>query len=334
MFMKEIRINFTDFWPDFIKTNNYFYNLLIQSYEVIIDEINPDVLIYSCYSEEYLKYKCTRIFFTGENVRPDFTACDFAFSFDYNIRKNHFRLPLYSLYIDHHNMLEQLIYEKTRVEAQKIWESKSKFCCMVVSNPKCQKRLDFFTNLSKFKKVDSGGKIFNNIGGPVEDKYDFIKDYKFVLSFENSSYKGYTTEKILEPIYKDCIPIYWGNPLVSKDFNNKRYIDYNNYETEEELINKLIEIDKNDELAIDMIIQHAFSVEKLNHNYEKAKVLEVLSNIICSNKKPIAISYWSKIHHFKLKFIMFRKNGLTFCNRLNKKIHKFFDKNSNFYETN
>lgn len=305
--MKEIRINFTDFWPGFIKTNNYFYNLLIQKYLVIIDEINPDILFYSCYSREYLNYKCKRVFFTGENERPDFSACDFAFSFDYNSRKNHFRLPLYSLYIDHHNMLGQLSKTKTREDAKKIWESKTKFCCMVVSNPKCQKRLDFYTNLSKIKKVDSGGKIFNNIGGAIDNKYEFIKDYKFVLSFENSSYKGYTTEKILEPIYKDCIPIYWGNPLVGKDFNDKRYINYNDYENEEELINRIIEIDENDELAIDMILQTPFSDEKISHDLEHQKVLDILTTIFNSDNKPIATQSWRYLHRIKFVYHQTRK---------------------------
>lgn len=320
--MKEIRINFTDFWPDFIKTNNYFYNLLIQKFIVIIDDVNPDVLFYSSYSREYLNYTCKRIFFTGENERPDFSGCDFAFSFDYNSRKNHYRLPLYSLYIDYHNMLDQLSKNKTREDAKKIWESKTKFCCMVVSNPKCQKRLEFFSNLSKIKRVDSGGKIFNNVGGAVDDKYEFIKDYKFVLSFENSSYKGYTTEKILEPIYKDCIPIYWGNPLVDKDFNKKRYVDYNDFTTEEELINKLLEIDSNDALAIDILMQTPFSNEKLSHEKEHAKVLEILIEIIHSNKNPIAIQYWSKLHLFKINVREYDMYVSTIIKRAFKKINR------------
>lgn len=322
--MNKIRINFTDFWPSFNKTNNYFYNLLIQKFEVIIDENNPDLLIYSCYSQEYLNYNCTRIFFTGENVRPDFTGCDFAFSFDYNSRKKHFRLPLYSIYIDHHQMLDQLTYTKSRREALKIWESKSKFCCIVVSNPSCKKRIDFFTNLSKIKRIDSGGKVLNNIGGCVGDKYEFIKDYKFVLSFENSSYKGYTTEKILEPIYKDCIPVYWGNPLVSRDFNEKRFVNYNNFNTEEELINKLIEIDENNELAIEMIMQSPFSDLKLAHEQEQINVLNILIDKIQSNKKPISQTYWRKVHHYKLLTIEYQKKYLNFYARFLKKIKKVF----------
>lgn len=117
-------------------------------------------------------------------------ACDFAFSFDYNTRKNHFRLPLYSLFIDHHNMLDQLETISSREEARIIWRAKTKFCCVVVSNPKSSKRLEFFNNLSKVKQVDSGGSVLNNVRGSVTDKSEFIKDYKFVISFENFAQDG------------------------------------------------------------------------------------------------------------------------------------------------
>jgi hypothetical protein len=304
--MKEIKINFVGFWPDFDKTNNYFYTLLIQKYKVTIDE-NPELLFYSCFGQEYLKYKCTRIFYTGENIRPDFLACDFAFSFDYNKRKNHFRLPLYSMYIHNQKILDQLHTIKTREEARKIWSAKSKFCCMVVSNPNCRERLDFFTNLSKVKRVDSGGGVLNNVGGRVPNKQEFIKDYKFVISFENIGHKGYTTEKIMEPILKDCIPIYWGNNLINKDFNSKRFINYNTFNSEEELINKLLEIDQNDELGIDMLMQPAFSIDKLPHEEERQQVLTILNKIIEKNEKPIAKQFWSYFHRIKLKYPIIKK---------------------------
>jgi hypothetical protein len=76
--MEEIQINFVDFWFGFDKTNNYFNIFLIEKYKVIIDKI-PDLLFYSCYDNNYLKYNCPRIFYTAENIRPDYTACDFAF---------------------------------------------------------------------------------------------------------------------------------------------------------------------------------------------------------------------------------------------------------------
>lgn len=305
--MKKIKINFVDFWTGFDKTNNYFYNLLIQKYDLVIDE-NPDILFYSCYSNNYLNYKCTRIFYTGENVRPDFLACDFAFSFDYSTRKNHFRLPLYSLYIDHHRMSDQLQTITTREEARRIWKSKTKFCCMVVSNANSPKRLEFFTNLSKIRQVDSGGSVLNNVGGKVADKSEFIKDYKFVISFENCQYKGYTTEKIMEPIREDCIPIYWGNPVVDKDFNSKRFIDYNAFETEEELIARLLEIDQNEELAIDMLLQPTFNLDKKSHEEEQQQVLQIMSDLIDNPKKPIAQQLWRYVHEFKLDCQKLKRN--------------------------
>lgn len=308
--MKEIKINFVDFWPGFDKTNNYFYNLLVQKYKVIFDE-NPDVLFYSCYNKEYLNYTCPRIFYTAENIRPDFLACDFAFSFDYNTRKNHFRLPLYSMYVELLGMLDKLETINTREEARRIWRAKSKFCCMVVSNPNSTKRLEFFNNLSNVKQVDSGGSVLNNIGGRVADKSEFIKDYKFVISFENSEHDGYTTEKIMEPIYKDCIPIYWGNKLVDKDFNSKRFIDYNKFESEKELIATLLEIDQNEELAIDMLMEPTFSAAKLAHNEERQQVLHIISTIIENSEKPIARQLWRYIHRFKLLYKKNKKRFLT-----------------------
>lgn len=309
--MKVLKLNFTDFWPNYDKTDNYFYNLLKVDYDLVIDE-NPDVLFYSSFGHDYLNHKCTRIFYTGENIRPDFTACDFAFTFDYISNTKHFRLPLYSIYIDHHNMLHELERKKTIKETTKIWKEKTKFCCMVVSNPNCTKRIDFFKQLSKFKKVDSGGGVLNNIGGRVDNKMEFIKDYKFVISFENSDQDGYTSEKIMEPILQDCIPIYWGNKLVGNDFNSQRFIDYNQFESEEDLIKRILEIDQNDTLAIDMILQPTFSPVKTSHAEEHKQVIEILSRIVEKNKKPIAIQWVRYLHGFNL-----------FCSKIKKRVLEY-----------
>jgi hypothetical protein len=308
--MKEIKINFVDFWPGFDKTNNYFYNLLLQKYKVSIDE-NPDLLFYSCYNKEYLKYNCKRIFYTAENIRPDFLACDYAFSFDYNDRKNHFRLPLYSMYVELLGLLDKLETLPTREEARAIWRAKTKFCCMVVSNPNSPKRLAFFDTLSQVKPVDSGGSVLNNVGGRVPNKAEFIKDYKFVLSFENSSYDGYTTEKIMEPIHADCIPIYWGNKLVGQDFNAGRFLDYNKFASEKELIDCMLEIDQNEELAIDMLMQPTFSRDRLPHKAERERVLHILDTIIEHPGKPIARQWLRHVHKAKLLYERNKKRIAT-----------------------
>lgn len=298
--MQEIKINFVDFWPDLIKTDNYFYNLLSEQYKVVIDD-NPELLFYSCFGNEYLTYNCKRIYYTGENLRPDFTGCDFAFTFDFSKNKKHYRLPLFLLIIEENNAIAALETIKTREEFIAAWNQKTKFCCMVVSNARAKKRLDFFKKLSQYKTVDSGGKVFNNVGGRVKDKIAFIKDYKFVLSFENEAHDGYTTEKILQPILVDSIPIYWGNKKVYKDFNTKRFINHSDFETEKQLIERLLAIETNPELAVEMLMQPVFSQERVRYEDERKAIFYLINSVIQSEKPPIASTYFKKIHFYKVK---------------------------------
>lgn len=298
--MKELRIDFIDFWPNIKKEDNYFYNLLSEHFTVIIDNINPDLIFYSCFGLEHLKYKCKRILFLGENMRPDLNGADLVFSYDFINKKKHYRLPLYLLYVDDHKMNEKIYQLKTRDELEKIWNSKSKFCCMVVSNPNAQERIDFFKKLSKTLPVDSGGKVLNNVGGRVKDKMEFIKDYKFVISFENGLQDGYTTEKILEPIMKDCIPIYWGNEKIHKDFNTERFINYHDFKNEDELIEQLVKINDNPSIAIEMLLKPVFNKENLNCLEHRANVLSLIKQLIDSNEKPAAKTYLELLHLFKI----------------------------------
>jgi len=299
--MEEIRIDFVDFWDNMNKTNNYFSRLLSRKYTVIIDSVKPDLIFYSDYGFNYLKYNCKRIYWTGENIRPDFTGFDFGFTCDFSKNKKHYRLPLYSLYIDELGISQKINDLKTKQEYVQEWKKKTKFCCMVVSNPRARFRLDFFEKLSKVKRVDSGGKVLNNIGGPVKDKLAFIQKYKFVLAFENELQEGYTTEKILEPAIKDCIPIYWGNKSVHLDFNPKRFINYHDFNSEEELINKIIEIDDNPEMAVDMLMNPILNQDRISSDLEIQLVLSHIESIINSNSPPIAKTIIGKFHYLKIR---------------------------------
>ena len=80
-------------------------------------------------------------------------------------------------YFDETYSVNKLLEVKTAAEIDALIIKKKKFCCFVVSNSKASKRIDFFHKLSKYKCVDSGGGILNNVGGRVENKLDFIGDY-------------------------------------------------------------------------------------------------------------------------------------------------------------
>ena len=132
----------------------------------------------------------------------------------------------------------------------------------------------FFNELSeKYKKVDSGGRYLNNIGKPegVEDKLEFLRNYKFSFAFENVSYPGYCTEKIVESFATGTIPIYWGDPNIENYFNFRAFVNCHRYKTVDEIIQKIKEIDNNDYLYREMLNEHPIKNAEINGKqaYEK-----------------------------------------------------------------
>lgn len=300
--MEIIKVKFVDFWFGFDPYNNFFFKTLSTKFKVELSD-TPAILIFSCFGFEYLKYDCIKVFYSAENVRPDFTGCDYAITFYYNNHPRHFRLPLYALYIDQIGSIDKLLETKTREQALEIWRNKTKFCCMVVSNAASQKRLDFFKDLSKYKHIDSGGKVMNNIGGPVKDKMSFIKDYRFVISFENSSHPGYTTEKIIEPLMADCIPLYWGDPLISLDFNTGSFLNLGPTKTIKKLIEEIIAIDSDEEKAVNMLTESRFTNGTIPEHIKGEKLIQFYEKIIAESVGKIPVSKTGKryFHLFKIK---------------------------------
>lgn len=272
MILKKIlTIDFCGFWNGFNKLDNFFVNLLKHDYELKISN-NPQILFYSVFSNEHTKYNCFKIFYTGENIIPNLQECDFAFSFEPNSEKN-FRLPIFRLI----ESLEDLTRQK---KIEDFLPIKNKFCCTVVSNPKGQQRNEFFNQLSKYKTVDSGGKYMNNIGGPVEDKISFLREYKFTLAFENAFHRGYTTEKLVEPMISGSIPIYWGNPDIADEFNAKSFINVNDYDNWEKAIEKIVELDNDDSKYLEMLVQPPFPDNSMPDHLNKEIIRQRLKDVV------------------------------------------------------
>jgi len=259
-----IRINFKDFWFYDTIENIYksgMYQLLSKRYNLEIVN-SPDFLIYSDSEErDFLKYNnCVKIFYTGENNRPNFDECDYSFSFDPTTNMN-YRLPLYKLRKSFDELKDKHILDENTTKY-----TNRKFCNFIYSNCHAKERIEFMNQLSKYKSVDSGGTTINNIGFFVKNKLEWLKEYKFTIAFENVSYPGYTTEKILHPLATKSIPIYWGNPLVYKDFNPKAFINCNDYNNFDEVIKRVIELDNDDDQYLAMLREPAF-VNDIENEY-------------------------------------------------------------------
>lgn len=137
---------------------------------------------------------------------------------------------------------------------------KRKFCSFVVSNANsCHplRRL-FFERLGKYKRVDSGGRWLNNIGGPVKDKIAFCRDYKFNICFENSSHPGYVTEKIMQAYAAQSIPIYFGDPMVGTDFCLDSMVRVRDEGDVERAVEEIIRLDADDDAYLKMVTAKCF----------------------------------------------------------------------------
>ena len=278
------KIYFTDFWPNFNNSDNFFTQLLIKEYDIEITDNNPDVLFYSVFGIRHQYFNCKRIFFTGENIKPDLRNTDFSITFDFDDHEGrNIRLPLYALFDD----VSKLIKPKNTDE---IISQKTKFCNFIYSNPNCETRNKFFRELSKYKKVDSAGRLYNNVGRPIEDKLQFMSEYKFSIAFENESATGYTTEKIFEPMLVNSIPIYWGNPIIAKDFNPKSFISYHDFNSMEEIIEQIIKADQSEELYREYLSEPWFEDNKINAFVDNDKIRLKLANMIESPITPISTS--------------------------------------------
>lgn len=293
--MKEIlKIKFADHYEGFEPEKNFFWDILSAKYNLQLSE-QPEVLIYTSFGRSHVNFRCLKIYWTGENRRPDFSQCDFAFTFDeHSPDGKNYRLPLYAHYPHAYGLGDLSCITNRGLdkdEADKIRLQKTKFCNMVVSNAKRDKKCEeFFYKLSKYKKVDSGGKYLNNIGGPVTNKLDFIKDYKFTMSFENSSYPGYTTEKIIEPMFVRSVPVYWGNTNIASEFNRESFINLHDFATVDEAIRRLIEIDQDDELYNRMISAPCFHNDCVPSYLTYDAILARFVEIIDKRKKIVPVA--------------------------------------------
>lgn len=270
--MKKIKVKFIGFWSTFHETDNFILELLKKHYEVEISD-SPQYLFCGTSTKDYLDYSCVRIFFTGENTCPDFNLFDYAISFErLDFGDRHIRYPFYLADKYYENDMK-LAMNKHLFQYEEL-QVKTEFCSFVYSNKESDPHRDeLLEKVNGYKNVNSGGRYKNNVGGPVADKMEFQLKHKFSIASENSYHMGYNTEKLVQSFGALTIPIYWGDPSIGLDFNEKAFINCHNYKSFDEVIERIKEIDENKELYLKMLREPAFlpnfSLEKKKEELEK-----------------------------------------------------------------
>lgn len=245
----------------------------------LTDMKHADYLVYSVFSNKhwFAPEKCIKIFWTGEMISPDFSACDYAIGFDFlSYGDRYIRMPLYYFYDD----INEIMESKHLSCIDDVVSRKTGFCSITISNENRDPIFkDIYTELSNYKKVDSGGKWNNNIGKRVGNKLSFDMTRKFSIVCENCSFPGYTTEKLIQAFAANCIPIYWGDPSITKVFNPKSFINVMDFDSIKDVVDAVREIDLNDGLYYKMLKEPVYIDESYQRERQFVLFRDFLSHI-------------------------------------------------------
>ena len=268
-----IRVGFCDMWDGFRPEYNFFTLLLeagggrpVVGFDVGSEDPVADLVVFGPFGERWKTIATTvpKVHYTGENTPPVLRE-DVKLNLGYKHldvnRGEYLRLPLWMLEINWFGADPERIGNPKPLPLARVLKPApmselsrhSKFAAFVVTNPCQPMRNAAFHWLSAYKPVDSAGRLFNNVGdglfaglgggGGELKKHEFLKDYKFCLAYENAAASGYTTEKLLHAKAAGCVPIYWGDPRVERDFDLGGFIDARDFTTSAELVQAVCKVD-------------------------------------------------------------------------------------------
>lgn len=257
--MKDVRVKFVAFGQEYDYTKLMFYKILSKHYNIIECD-DPDYVICSMLGKpfEHMHYPQIRIMISGENYIPDMNHIDYAVSV--------YPITLYDRYFTYPGCFDSTnhfaeLAKKNRNYPDSFLAEKEFFASFITGVQSENDREGFFKKLCEYKRVESPGKYLNNMPDGMivswqnDSKVNFQRKCKFSLCFESNNQEGFITEKISDAFFSDSIPVYYGSSVAKEIFNPEAYIDVSDYESFDKAIERIIEIDNNDELYMHMMRQ-------------------------------------------------------------------------------
>jgi hypothetical protein len=228
-----------------------------------------------------------RVLITGENVEPVMDECDFAISFSRLVdNPRHFRLPLWAYECHCWGFAPESLLKQPDTDWEKVAATKTKFCNFVYSHD-VRFRNQAFTMLTQYKQVDAAGRCMNNMDGSFAPgaqagMIEMTRPYKFNLAIEHTIWPGYATEKLVNPMFVNSIPIYLGDPLARTDFDPTSYVDFTSFRSLRTMFEFVQEIDNDRNLYIEMLVAPFYRNNKLPNYARDESILAFFDRIFAA----------------------------------------------------
>jgi len=301
--MKTIR-----FWTSYRNTDPAFWskwlNLDETRYRLVYDAEAPDYLIVTPHvytsdvvrNEFVRKYRdaCVSVFFATECAFPDMNLFDYAVAFDRGLELDGRIIRCTTRSFD--PLGDPWASDLGCVDPVGELSRKTGFCNFIYSNGHAHPHRDWmFHMLSTYRRVDSLGIHLNNCGNVpsrvdqnwrrllVEQK----RSYKFSIAAENAACPGYTTEKLITSFMAHTVPIYWGDPSVAEEFNERAFVNANGL-SEKELIDRVRELDSDDDKYRAMLAEPPMTAEQCRVADEQERRYRAFTNGIFAVPPAVA----------------------------------------------
>ena len=199
-------------------------------------------------------------------------------------------VPLFIPYIYSNNFVNTL---ETKKEINIV---PSNDVCVIISNPRGKERTKFLNELEKHFKVCYAGGYKNNVGGSLKPAYNtkeyhsFVNQFKFIISMENSREDTYITEKLINGILSNIIPVYWGSDKVHDYINEERFLNLKDINNTYEIINKIKYLQQNPNDWLKMVNKNVFP--NIDNTLERT-----IENITNDIKCVLNEKCWNNISH-------------------------------------
>jgi len=289
-----IKVHFTGFWSGFHERTNpvhegFFLTLFEEVYGCAVQTGSFEestILIENTQVEHSRRtekqWRHTYVYSGESYLRGDASSYTCVLYGQRN-HDNYVNVPLYLPYIicSHNQSFIELNM------AQSITTVPPKQVVTVISNSSGTYRNQFCELLEQNGiSVTYAGHYKNTIGGALQASYntpefqEYIKQFKFIISMENSEEDTYITEKITHGLFAQTIPVYWGSKQVTNYFNPDRFIEVTDRDSAIQTIKTMTDAE-----WLRMINQRPFT--EFGQHYTISEVARHIRNVVMPSPFPL-----------------------------------------------
>ena len=289
----------------------YQYLAKLLNVSEVKEGIQCDVFFYTYWNVKDAM-KCTKntklVFISGECWDVSKFPCSILIDCKFTSKhqaSRFFYYPFYALSfferpsnINETNLIKPANYTPHQILAQK-----TKFCAFMYSY-NVDFRVQLFDDICTYKQVDGLGKS-RNTTNQTDDRNSSLwlqsavkkyMPYKFVICCENTCVPGYVTEKIINAMLANAIPIYLGAQDISDHFNTQSFINIASFASRADAIKYIRKIDQDDQLYISILTQPWFKNNTLPSYFLQKSITDAFLPLINKQKLSSSSSMQTKQH--------------------------------------